>query len=61
MSKTINLRTHRKRKQRDQARQQGAEQRAIHGRTAQQKQADAQTKQDAERLWSAHRREPDSD
>ena len=59
MSKTINLRNHRKRKQREVARQQGAEQRALHGRTPAQKQAEAAREQAALARWAGHQRDPD--
>lgn len=63
MAKTINLRQHRKRKDRAQQAQTAAEQRARHGRTPQQKRADSEREAAARALWQGHRRndEPGSD
>lgn len=61
MSKTINLRQHRKRKARAEKEQTAAEQRALHGRTAQQKQADSKREAAARALWQGHRRDGEAD
>ena len=61
MSKTINLRQHRKRKARAEKEQAAAEQRARHGRTAQQKHADREREAAARALWQGHRRDGEAD
>ena len=60
MSKTINLRQHRKRKARADKEQAAAEQRARHGRTTQQKQTDSEREAAARALWQGHRRDPEA-
>lgn len=59
MSKTINLRQHRKRKARAEKDQAAAEQRMRHGRTPQQKEANRTREAAAQATWQGHRRDQD--
>lgn len=61
MSKTINLRQHRKRKARDEKAQAAAEQRVRHGRTTAQKRADKEQESAARAVWQGHRRNHGAD
>ncbi len=57
MGEVVNLRMARKAKRREEAEAQAAANRALHGRTKAQKQADAQERARAERLLDGAKRE----